>query len=233
MSRQTASPLVSPLVLLVLGGALVPLAPGCQTSGYQRAHATAKKTTSYREDLAQLGREAARASEALGTLGENPGDSPRSNQGTFRTFTRELANLEASAERIQKAYGRLDGRAELFFAGWSTDAERIASADLKASAAQRKQALEASFATLEKGQSEVAQVLERHLVSLRDLRLYLEHDLTAAGIESARPTLARVHSEGAALEQRIAAQIRAAEEAQEALEPLRELAPERATAGTR
>jgi hypothetical protein len=201
------------------------LAGACQSSGYERAGATADKATKYREDLVRLREEVALASEALRALSENPGDSPRSNQGTFQTFARELANLEASAKRSRKDYGRMDGRAEEFFGAWSADAARIANADLKHSAEQRRAALEANFVTLEKGQLEVDQALTQHVQALTDLRLYLGHDLTAAGIASARSTLTKVFAEGKALEERVAAQIRATDSAHESLEPLKDLAP--------
>lgn len=202
-------------------------AGACQSSGYERAGAAADKATTYRENLVRLREQVAMASEALRALSENPGDSPRSNQVTFQTFTRELANLEGSAKRSRKNYGRLDGRAEDFFGGWSQDTAQITDADLKLSAEQRRAALEANFVALEQGQLEVDQALAQHVQALTDLRLYLEHDLTAAGIASARPTLSKVFASATALEGRIQAQIRATDAAHDALEPLKDLAPVR------
>lgn len=211
--------------------ALLPVA--CQTSGYARAGKTADKAEDYRDDLLRLREQVASASDALRALGENPGDSPRSNQGTFKTFERELANLEATASRARKDYGRMQERAQLFFGTWNEDAARVTDADLKKGSEERRSALQANFARLEQGQGEVEEALAKHLQSLGDLRLYLATDLTAAGIALAAPTLARVFEEGAALRQRLETQSRAADAAQASLEPLEDLAPVRTAAGAR
>src|SRR5262245_27794980 len=209
-----------PALLLVL-----PLAGACAYSGYERARATADKTAAYREDLEHLRAQVGLTTGALRALSENPGDSPRSNRETFETYARELANLEAAGASARKTYGRMDGRAESFFGGWTTDTAEIADADLKHSAEERRAALQANYARLAEGQQGVERALAGFVDDLHDLRTYLEHDLTAAGIASARATIAKTFQNGAALEERIAAQARATDAARGSLEPLKELAP--------
>lgn len=207
-----------PLVALLL-------VHGCANAGYERASATADKTGAYRENLGRLAEVIGLASEGLRALSENPGDSPRSNRETFETYARELTNLEAAAERSRKTYGRMDGRAERFFGGWNEDTARIANADLKRGAEERRVALQANYERLAQGQLELDAALERFVRELTDLRLYLEHDLTAAGIATARATIQQAFADGAALQQRLAAQARATEAARAALAPLQAQAP--------
>jgi len=218
MPRRIALAISLALPVLFLGSA-------CHSSGYARAGKAADKTEDYRDDLMRLREQVASASEALQALGENPGDSPRSNQGTFQTFERELANLEDTASRAREDYGRMQERAQLFFGTWTEDAARVTDADLKKSSEERRSALQANFARLEQGQVEVEEAVAKHVQSLTDLRLYLETDLTATGIAMAAPTLARVFQEGETLRQRLESQIRAADQAQASLEPLEDLAP--------
>jgi DUF2959 family protein len=225
MPRRIALALPLALPLLFLGSA-------CQSSGYARAGKAADKAEDYRDDLMRLREQVASASEALRALGENPGDSPRSNQGTFQTFERELANLEDTASRAREDYGRMQDRAQLFFGTWNEDAARVTDADLKKSSEVRRSALQANFARLEQGQVEVEEAVAKHVQSLTDLRLYLETDLTATGIAMAAPTLARVVEEGEVLRQRLESQIRAADEAQASLEPLEDLAQPYTVTGT-
>lgn len=221
---RTAPP--RPPFVLALVLALVQQGAGaCASSGYERASATADKTSAYRHNLVQLGQRVGLTAEALRALSENPGDSPRSNQETFETFARELSNLESSAERARKTYGRMDGRAESFFGSWTEDAARITNADLKKSAETRRSALQANYEKLAQGQLAADQALAHYVQTLTDLSLYLEHDLTVAGIASARGTLRSALAEGAALQQRLGEQVRATDEAGNALAPLKDLAP--------
>ena len=208
-------------VLVVLLTAL----GACKSSGYEQAGAAADRTASYREDLVRVREQVGLTTEALRALSESGSDSARSNRETFETYARELTNLGAAAAHSRKTYGKMDGRAETFFGGWTEDAARIEDADLKHSAEQRRAALQANYAKLAQGQVELDAALERLVRELDDLRLYLEHDLTAAGIASARPTIAKTSADGAALQERLAAQARASDAARDALEPLKEQAP--------
>lgn len=201
------------------------IAGACASSGYERASAAADKTTAYRETLVRLHEQVGLAGEALRALSENPGDSPRSNHETFETYERELANLEAASQRAHKIYGRMDGRADRFFGGWNEDSARIENAELKKSAESRRAALQANYETLARGQLEVDLALERYVGQLQDLRLYLENDLTSAGIASARATIERAFASGSALQDQLAAQARATDAARDSLAPLKELAP--------
>jgi hypothetical protein len=209
---------VLPLILLSVASA-------CVSSGYERARATADKTGTYREDLVHLGEQVGLATDALRALSENPGDSPRSNQETFETFGRELSNLEAGAAHSRKTYGRMDGRAASFFGGWSEDAAQITDADLKKSAEERRTALQANYKRLAEGQEATDQALGRFVRELTDLRLYLEHDLTADGIAKAKGSIQKALADGAALREQIHQQVRATDEARDALAPLKALAP--------
>lgn len=214
---------LAPLPLLALS--LVACASACASQGYERASDTAEKTQTYRANLERLSDVIGLTSESLRALCENPGDSPHSNHETFQTYTRELANLEAAAKRSRKTYGRMDGRASQFFGVWNEDAARLENADLKRSAEERRTALQANYQRVAQGQLELDVALERHVRELNELRVYLEHDLTAAGISSAQTTIQQAFADGTALQQRLAAQARATELAGDSLEPLKQQAP--------
>jgi len=199
-------------------------AGACASSGYERASATADGTSAYHDDLVRLRQQVGLTTDALRALSENPGDSPRSNQETFETFARELANLEARAGRSRKTYGRMDGRAETFFGGWTEDSARITNVDLKKSAESRRVEMQASYLTLAEGQKASDQALARFVQELADLSLYLENDLTNAGIARARATIQKACADGAALQEQLDEQVRATAAAHEALAPLQDIA---------
>jgi len=207
-------------ITLLLAGA-----SACVSSGYERASATADKTAAYRDNLVRLGEEIGLTTEALRALSDNPGDSPRSNQETFETFERELTNLEDGAARSRKTFGKMDGRADTFFGGWSEDSAEITDADLKKSSESRRAALKANYDRLEEGQRAADEALARYVHTLTDLRRYLENDLTAAGIASASASIQRAFPDGAALRKQLEEQVRATDGAREAIEPLQDLAP--------
>jgi hypothetical protein len=192
----------------------------CASSGYARASATSDKTAAYHEDVVRLADQVGVATATLRALSENPGDSPRSNRETFETYAREVANLRIASKRARKDYGRLDGRADRFFGGWSEDSARITNAELKRSAEERRAALLASYEKLAQSHLETEVALERFILELDDLRVYLEHDLTAAGIASARKTIEKAFTDAAALQERLGALAEDTERASASLAPL-------------
>lgn len=217
----------TPALLLVLSSApgFLVLGACASRSGYARASATAEKTETYRDMVVRTREQVGLASDALRALAENPGDSPRSNQETFQTYARELINLESLALLARTTYGKMDARAELFFGGWTEDAAQITDAELKQSSDARRTALKANYEKLSGGQREADQALGHFVRQLSDLRLYLEHDLTADGIASAKKTIDKALADGAALQERLSALAHTSDEARTALAPLRAQAP--------
>jgi hypothetical protein len=211
----------------LLGIAIVSALAGCflPRSGYERASATADRTEAYRDNLVRLRTQVGLTTSSLRALTENPGDSPRSNKETFQTFARELANLEALADRSRRTYGKMDARAELFFGQWITDTAAITSSELKESAEARRTALQASYEGLAQGQLDLDLALERYVREIGDLRIYLEHDLTAAGLSSAQVPIEKAFADGAALQDQLGELAHAADQARAGLTPLKALAP--------
>ncbi|HEX6886079.1 MAG TPA: hypothetical protein VF530_22085 [Planctomycetota bacterium] len=215
MHRALASSL--PTVLLLLAG--------CASSGYQRASDAADRTGSYHEELIRLRAQVGLAIDALRALSENPAGSPRSNPETLQTFRLELAGLERRAERVRTLHGKADAHAEAFLTGWSTDTAALTGAELKQGAETRRKALEASYVELEQGQAALDRALAELQRELGELALYLEHDLTAAGMGSARKTIQAAFVDGALLQDQIEAQAVRAQRTAIQLAPLKELAP--------
>lgn len=221
-----------PRILALLPCVILACASGCASrSGYERASATADKTADYRDRVVRLSDQVGLALDGLRALAENPGDSPRSNRETFQTFERELANLESLAKSSRKTYGRMDARAERFFGGWTEESAEITDADLKKSAEQRRAALQSNYEKLAEGQREADHALALFVDELTDLRSYLEHDLTAAGLDEARPTVEKAFVHGAEIRERLDALALATDDARESLTPLRALAPSQQRAG--
>jgi len=205
----------------------------CASAPYERASTTADTTAEYREHIVQLASEVRLAGDGLRALRDNPGDSPRSNRETFETFARELENLESSVERSREIFERMDGRAASYFGGWSEDSARIIDANLKKSGDSRRSALRANYERLEAGQESLDRELEGYVGRLADLRIYLAHDLTAAGIASARSTIDHALAQAVALRERLREQVRLTDEARDALAPPGEAAPARTEASLR
>jgi len=219
----------SPLGPLLLPFAVLAAlaAPACLGSraGYERASRTADRTATYREHLVRLRDQLGLTAEALGTLRASPDVLPRSNRETFQTFARELTNLDSAVERTRKDYGRMDEGALIFFGGWVSDTAAIQDADLKKRAEERRIALQANYQKVAQGHGELDAALTRHLRELEDLRVYLETDLTPAGITSVDDRIARALAVSSELQERVSDQAHATDAAQSGLTPLQAQAP--------
>lgn len=200
--------------------------PGCRTgSGYERASATSRRVSDFRENTVRLGEQIDLTTASLRTLAESPGVAPRSSTETFETFERELANLEHLARDFRKLYGRMDARAQEFFGHWIEDSAAIESAELRKRADERRAALQATYRRIGAEKLSVEQALSRLLDDLRDLDLFLEQDLTASGLVSARDLIEKAVQDGARVQGLLEETARAADETREALAPLEALVP--------
>jgi hypothetical protein len=219
-------PMTKPAAALLLFAALA----SCRShSGYERAATTADRTAAHRENLVELRGQVGLTLDALRTLSDSPDVHPRSNRETFETFARELRNLEREAERARKSYGRMDSGAGQFFGGWGEDTAAIADADLRERADDRRKTLQASYVELSREQRDVDVALAGLVRRLDDLRIYLEHDLTAPGIAGAAEPITDALAEGARIQQRLSDVAHRTDTAQAGLEPLKAQAASQTT----
>src|SRR5262245_32425646 len=227
-----AEPMDRPFVA-VLALCLAGLVGSClgPRSGYEQASATADETEEHREAVERLRDQVGLTLAPLRGLLENPSDSPGSNHETFQTFERELANLALASERSHESHERMNASAQRFFGDWSADSARIVDADLKQSAGERRETLQANYDRLARGEAAADASVERFAAHLEDLRVYLEHDLTAAGLSAARGTIAKAFDEGSKLEAQLTELVRQTDEAKKSLASLQAMTPATARAG--
>jgi hypothetical protein len=206
---------------------LVSLAAGCQSrsSGYERARDTSQRLEAYREINLRLSDQVGLTLDSLQTLADEPDAKSFSSAETFQTFERELSNLELLAVKARRLYGKLDARAQAFFGGWTQESALIESVELRQRAEERRAAVQASFQTVSQHRLESDLLLARLIDQLGDLRAYLEHDLTGAGLASARDQIAQAVQDGRALQELLGASAAAKAVAMEALAPLEARAP--------
>lgn len=202
--------------------ALLALAAACQSgrSGYERASTTSRRIAAYRDNAERLGAGIGLTLGSLETLAQSPDVAPRSSAETFQTFERELANLEDLAAASRKLYGKMDARAQEFFGKWIEESATIENAELGKRADERREAVQASYKKIGAARLPAEQSLSRLLADLGDLRTYLEQDLTAPGLASAKDPIEKASQEGARVRELLSEIVRAADAAREALAPM-------------
>ena len=207
--------------------ALVPLlalaiAAGCQSgrTGYERASTTSRRIAAYRDNADRLREQIGLTIGSLQTLAQSPNVAPRSSAETFQTFERELANLEDLAASSRKLYGKMDARAQEFFGKWIEESATIENADLERRADERREAVQASYKKIAEQRLPTDQALARLLDELGDLRTYLEQDLTAPGLASAKDLIEKASQESARVQELLSEITQAADAAREALAPM-------------
>jgi hypothetical protein len=205
------------------------LASACQSrrSGYERARDTSEQLEEYRTVTLRLSDQVGLTLDSLLTLAQEPNAELRSSAETFQTFERELSNLELLSAKARRLYGKMDARAQAFFGGWTQESAMIESVELRQRAEERRAAVQASFHTLSQSRLESDLLLQRLIDQLGDLRAYLEHDLTGAGLASAKDQIAQAVQDGRALQELLGASAEAEAAAMEALAPLEARAPAR------
>lgn len=172
---------------------------GCATSGAQLGADAVQSMDALGSDLAAAGNQINVVMVALDdlTLGT---DLARAHE----RFTGACSKLESLAGRSASAARSLESRGDAFYARWERDLDAITSPLVRERSAQRAAASRERFERIAANVSAVKEAFDVLLVDLSDLRTYLEYDLNAEGVFSARDLITVAREDGAMVQGLIA-----------------------------
>ena len=157
---------------------------GCSTtSGYKQADKTGAGIAEYRAEVLN-GKNAIDATmKSLGNVAATADTNPRA---AFAQFSKDVNNLEATANKIRKRSENMREQGEAYFNQWQQELMTLNNPEIRSLAEKRKAKLQETFDNIRKYSEPLNQQFDPWLSDLKDLQKYLSLDLTIAGVDEAK-----------------------------------------------
>jgi hypothetical protein len=126
-------------------------------------------------------------------------------KASYKTLEANIKKAEAAGNSAAERAEDMRERASDYIAAWQAKNENLRDPDLKAAADARNKEIADGYNDYALLAGEARKAYWPFLQDLKDLKNYLQNDLTAAGVEKAKPTIQKAVEDGNLLNQRIAA----------------------------
>lgn len=189
--KPSSLKMVGTVFALAAGAALI---GGCgTTSGYKQADKTGAGIAEFREEIIN-GKKAVDATmEALGQVSASANTDPRK---AFELYSKNVANLEATAEKIRKRADSMREQGQAYFKQWEQELATVSNPEIRKLAEERKVKLQAAFESIRKYTEPLKAQFNPWMSDLKDLEKYLSNDLTIAGVDAAKDLFTKTTHEG-------------------------------------
>jgi hypothetical protein len=127
---------------------------------------------------------------ALKELTSKPQADPSAQ---FELFSQELGILEGKVEKAVQQRTAMETVVEDQFLAWEENLKQLRDEELRARAADRRAATEATYSEIQQKLAELRTVWGPFMADLTDIRQYLNDDLTKVGLQNITPIVNRIY----------------------------------------
>jgi len=120
-------------------------------------------------------------------------------QAAYDKLNKAVAELNASSTEIRKLAAEMKAQSELYIAKWRDELDQISDPSIKASAAQRREALSANFSKIRETAAGARSAYSTYNASLNTIQTTLKNDLTPGGVNMLGGKIGTTKVEGDAL----------------------------------
>ena len=176
---------------IVVAGLLL---AGCaSSSGYKQAEKAGAGIAEFRVEI-NNGKQAIDATmHSLGQISSTANTDPRA---AFQQFRKDLAKLESVTAKVRQQNQKLKAKGETYFKQWQQEMATMQYSEISRVSEEQKAKMEATFANIQTHTEPLKTKFDPWLSDLRDLRTYLNNDLTVTGINAAQGLIAKAQGEG-------------------------------------
>ena len=169
--------------------ALLVLAAGCASSGYDKGNKTAEGIQKAADRIAALSGQIDKTLASLNGLVEKPQADLRPQ---YKQFAADLAKVESSAKDIASARRAIGKEGKDFFAKWDEQLAQINNEDIKARSQSRKDEVAGKLMAIKLSYTQAEMDYRPFITDLKDVQKYLSVDLTSGGIAAIKEPAAKV-----------------------------------------
>ena len=184
---------IQSVALAVTAFTAVALMAGCATSGYKQADKTGEGISAFRGEVVNTKTAIDNTLKALDQVAVTATSDPRP---AFEKFSKEVGNLESSAEKSRSRAQSMKEKGDAYFAQWEQELAQVKDDNIRKLAQERRAKLQTSFGEIRKVAEPLKTQFDPWMSSLKDLETYLKNDLTINGVAAAKDLFAKSKSEG-------------------------------------
>ena len=159
---------------------------GCEAAGPKRIDTATASMEETRAMVARGSGEVSMTVSAAEAVGETA-----DLKASFEAFSKHLATLDKTSEDVRERWASLTKKAQAYTAAWQKDSETIKGDAARAAADSRRDAFSARIKAIGVAMGELKDSYESFTSDMSDIRVLLANDLTADGIKSAKPLIAK------------------------------------------
>ena len=120
-------------------------------------------------------------------------------KASYEKLNAAVANLNSQAVELREQAGKMRAQGDLYVEQWKKEMDQVQDADIKASAAKRREAVAASFAGIRDTAVGARQSYTSYSASLTAIQTTLKNDMTAGGLAMLGDKIKKTQGEGAVL----------------------------------
>jgi phage-related protein len=113
----------------------------------------------------------------------------------FDKFSGDLNQLQSLAEDVNDKAADMQAKGQDYFKDWNQQLALIKNEDVRTRSAKRAKDVEAKFIAINGSFQEVKSSFKPFMSDLQDIKTYLGNDLTPAGIDAIKKTVAKANKE--------------------------------------
>ncbi|MFB3817951.1 MAG: DUF2959 family protein [Candidatus Methylomirabilales bacterium] len=175
------------LALAIAAVGLAAVIAGCAASGVERRQSVVSSMEDARSHVSRSRTQVAAATAALNGL---PGKSGDALTAQYRQFVREYERLESLANDMGREAAAVRERGDRQLKAWQEEAAALQDPELRKRAEARRAEQAARYEAFATEAAQTERALYAFLGDLRDIRRYLDLDLTPQGVASVRDKIA-------------------------------------------
>jgi hypothetical protein len=174
---------------------------GCASSGgkgYKQADKTGQGMAEFRDEVIKAQTAINDTMKSLDQVAATADTNPRK---AFDQYAKQVNALESAANRLSKRAQDMQAAGDAYFKQWETEMAQVQNPDIRKLAEERKAALQSAFANIRTYTTPLKEQFTPWMSDLKDLRSYLNNDLTIAGVDAVKKQFVKAQKEGAGVQE--------------------------------
>ncbi|MGO8836904.1 MAG: DUF2959 family protein [Limisphaerales bacterium] len=176
------------------------LLSGCASKGYDKSAATGTALQTTAAQIYQGNAQLTLVMASLNNLVERPQADLRPQ---FDKFTADLNQLQSLASDVNDKATDMQAKGQDYFKDWNEQLALIKNEDVRTRSAKRAKEVETKFIALNGSYQEAKTAFKPFMADLQDIKTALGNDLTPAGIDAIKKTVAKANKEAKPLKKTI------------------------------
>jgi chromosome segregation ATPase len=193
-------------VVVIAGVGAAIFSTACSSGGGGRTAESQSAIVSLRDTRAELAKGKAEVSDATAALDKLTAGGGNLEQ-SYKQYAVAVKDVQLAGDRARARAQAMQENGRKYMQNWEKESEQMSSPELRAGATERRQRVKDNYDQIASTGRSVRDAYQPFLRDLQDIQRALANDLTPAGVDSAKSTIAKAKGEGAEVNERLDALI--------------------------